>query len=475
MDQSTSQSDICFLPISVVSRLVYEKALSPLELIRAYLERLIEVQETLNAFITITADQALEDARESEREILSGHYRGPLHGIGFALKDVISAVGTPTTLGSKLYANRWPIDDSTIHSRLKAAGAILVGKTNMVQLALGPMGNTDYGEVLNPWRTDRIAGGSSGGSAAATAAGACGFAVGTDTGGSVRLPSSLCNIVGLKPTHGLISRYGVMATSWSLDEPGPLTRTVEDNALVMAAIAGHDPKDSTTSKRSVPRFAGRLDASLKGLRIGVVTEFQEEPIDAEVATCVGTALETLESMGANLVECSWPMYKYSHAISTAILSEATALYSDLTKDEKASLDPTVRLRIESGLFTTAAEYVQAQRARKILIEEGLGLLETVDLLAGPTLPITACIPGAHEVSVGQRRMSPLRAYSMFGRIYNIAGFPAMTVPCGFTSENLPVGLQLGGRPFSEPLLINVGHLYQRNTSWHEKHVTLRVA
>jgi len=438
--------------------------------IQAHLARIDASEPILNSFITLLPDQAMEDSRQAEQEIQAGRYRGPLHGVPFGLKDLFYVKGIRNTSGSKIFDNYVPDFNSTLFSKLKEAGAILLGKLNLHQFAYGPTGeNPDYGHMHNPWNPECITGGSSGGSASAAASGQCTLTVGTDTGGSIRIPSALCGLVGLKPTYGRLSRYGITALSWSQDHPGPMTRTVEDCALVMNAVAGYDPNDPTSANVFVPDYTKALTNNIRGLRVGVAKEFFEDPIDPQVEQSVHKAIEVLNGLGATVHEVSWPMYNQSKAISSTILmAEATAYHSKLIRTHGLQLDSAVRLRLEAGFFISGVDYIQAQRARLLFYGQSCDLLKQVDILASPTVPITACKIGTTEVKLGNIPMGVIPAFTQYTRTFNLNGFPVITVPCGFSKDGLPIGLQLAGKPFDEETLLRVAHAYEQATEWHPR-------
>jgi aspartyl-tRNA(Asn)/glutamyl-tRNA(Gln) amidotransferase subunit A len=462
--------DLCYLSATELSRLIRKKEVSPVDLVEASLARIEALEPALNSFITLLPEKAMEEAKEAEREIQAGQYRGPLHGIPVGLKDLFYVKGVRNTSGSKIFDRFIPDYDSTLALRLREAGTILLGKLNLHQFAYGPTGeNPDYGNMHNPWNLERITGGSSGGSASATASGQCTFAMGTDTGGSIRIPSALCGLVGLKPTYGRLSRYGITVLSWSLDHAGPMARTVEDCALVMNAVAGYDPRDPSSTDRVMPDFTQSLAEKIKGLRVGVPREFFEDPIDSEVESFVRNAIGRLGKLGATIHEISWSMYHESKAISSTVqMAEATAYHSQLMKQHRAELDPKVRLRLEAGSFISAVDYVQAQRARRLFYQQSCDLFKKVDLLAGPTVPMTACNIGTDEVQIGNTRMGVIAALTQHTRPYNLNGFPAITVPCGFSKNGLPVGFQLAGRPFDEETVLRAAFAYEQATEWHQR-------
>jgi aspartyl-tRNA(Asn)/glutamyl-tRNA(Gln) amidotransferase subunit A len=462
--------DLCYLSAGELSRLIRKREVSPVEVVKAHLARVEALEPALNSFITLLPEQAMEEARVAEHEIESGQYRGPLHGIPIGLKDLFYVKGVRNTSGSKIFDHFIPDYDSTLALKLREAGAILLGKLNLHQFAYGPTGeNPDYGNMHNPWDRERIPGGSSGGSASATASGQCTLAMGTDTGGSIRIPSALCGLVGLKPTYGRLSRYGMTVLSWSQDHPGPMTRTVEDCALVMNAVVGYDPRDPSSANMSIPDFTQSLTENIKGLRVGVPKEPFEDPVDSEVEHFVRSAIELLSKLGATIHEMSWPMYHESKAISSTILmAEATAYHSQLMKRQGSRLDPKVRLRLEAGLLISAVDYLQAQRARRLFYQQSCDLFKKVDLLAGPTVPITACNIGTEEVQIGNTLLGVIPLLTQHTRPYNLNGFPAITVPCGFSRNGLPVGFQLAGKPFDEAMVLRAAFAYEQATEWHRR-------
>ncbi len=462
-------NELCYLSAEELSVRIQAGQVSPVEVVQAHLDRIEATEGTLNSFITRPGEEALEAARVAEREIQSGGYRGPLHGIPVGLKDLYYVKGMRNTSGSKIYDDFVPDYDGTVAARYKEAGAILLGKLNMHQFAFGPTGlNRDYGDMHNPWDPARITGGSSGGSGSAAAAGQCTITMGTDTGGSIRIPSALCGLSGIKPTYGRVSRYGLVPLSWSLDHPGPMCRTVEDCALALNVVAGYDPKDPASADVPVQDYRAALTGNVKGLRIGVPKEYFEVPVDAEVKSAVERALEVLQELGAEVREVSWPMYHHSAAMSTVVLySEATAFHRDMVLERGNEYDPSIRWRIEAGMFISGVDYVRAQRARAVFTESARELLREVDLLAGPMEPMVAPPIGAQELEVGGQKIGAIAALTQYTRPFNLTGFPALTVPCGF-SNGLPIGLQLAGRPFEEATALNAGYAYQRATDWHTR-------
>ena len=462
--------EICYMSAGSLSKLVENKKVSPVEIIDAHLSRIDATEPILNSFITLLADESRIAARQAEKDIQSGKYKGPLHGIPVALKDLYNTAGVRTTSGSKIFDTFIPAEDCTVASKFHQAGAILIGKLNMHPFAYGPTGeNLDYGHMHNPWNPEMITGGSSGGSGSAVAAGQCTITTGSDTGGSIRIPAALCGIVGLKPTYGLVSRWGLTALSWSLDHPGPMVRTVEDAAMTLNVMAGHDPKDIASAKVDIPDYTSALTGNVRGLRIGMPKEYFEAPLDPQVRKAVEDAISVLEGMGAEVKEVSFPLFNESQPISsTVLMSEATAFHRDLLERDGHQLYEPVRQRLEAGLFISAADYLRAQQARTLLDQQGRRLLDDVDILAGPTEPITAPEILAPKVLAGEQEIGVVGALTQYTRPYNINGFPAISVPCGFSNTNMPIGLQLAGKPFDEMTVLRAAHAYEQASNWHTK-------
>ena len=459
--------EICYQSAGQLSKLIERGEISPVEIIEAHLKRIELTEPVLNSFITLTSEQALAAAQKAESEIGSGNYRGPLHGIPVGLKDLFNTGGVKTTSGSRIFDNFIPERDCTVAARFNNAGAILLGKLNMHQFAYGPTGeNPDYGHMHNPWNPEHYAGGSSGGSGSATASGQCTVTMGSDTGGSVRIPASLCGIVGLKPTYGLISRYGLTPLAWSMDHPGPMVRTVEDAAIVLNAISGPDPNDKTTYNHQSEDYTAALTGDIKGLKIGIVKEYFDDLIHPDVDRAVREALNKLEELGAHVTEISFPMYFDSQSISSTILmAEASAYHRDLLINQGDKLYEPVRLRLQSGLFISAVDYIRAQQARAKFNEEALKLMKDVDLLAGPTEPVPAPPLLSPNVTLQGKTLGITPALTQYTRPYNITGFPAISVPCGFSEDGLPIGLQLAGRPFDEMTVLRAAYAYEQSTTW----------
>ena len=463
------------------------RELSSDELTRAYLGRIEQHDPRLNSFVTVTGEQALAQASAADA-ILGRGEGGPLTGIPLAHKDIFCTDGVLTTCGSRMLANFTAPYDATAVANLQAAGTVLLGKTNMDEFAMGSSNETShFGPVRNPWDPERVPGGSSGGSAAAVAAGLTPAATATDTGGSIRQPAALCGITGLKPTYGRVSRYGMIAFASSLDQGGTLTRSAEDAALLLGAMAGFDPRDSTSVDVPVPDYAATLGDDLAGLRIGLPREYFGDGVDAGVGAAVDAALAELRALGAETVEISLPnshlavptYYVIAPAECSANLArfdgvryghrcDAPRDLEDLYKRSRSEgFGPEVKRRIMIGTYALSAGYydayyLKAQRVRRLIGDDFRRAFEQVDVIAGPTAPTTA-------FRLGERVDDPITMYlsDIFTIAANLAGLPGVSLPAGF-SDGLPVGLQLIGDHFAEARLLNVGHRLQQVTDWHRR-------
>jgi aspartyl-tRNA(Asn)/glutamyl-tRNA(Gln) amidotransferase subunit A len=443
-----------------LSRELLARHLSPVEVVMALLGR-IEADET-NSFITVTAERALEKASLAEREILAGQYRGPLHGVPVALKDIIYTRGVRTTMGSALYSGHVPDHSATVARKLDEAGSILIGKTNTHEFAYGPTGDRSYfGPTLNPHDAGRITGGSSGGSGAAVAANLCYGALGSDTGGSIRIPAALCGIVGMKPTFGRVSKSGVFPLSWSLDHIGPITRTVEDNALMLNVLTGHDPEDLYSVDWPAEDFTRDLRRGLRGAVIGVPTGFYFDHVDEEVGTRVREAIEVFRSLGARVREVEIPnLVDTLHAHRLILGAEAYAVHQERLENEPETFDEEVGERLMDGERLKAYRYANARRRGVLATDEFDRALQGVDVLLTPTLPIVATEIWQREVGIGDYEESVRSALTRFTGPTDLTGHPSLSVPCGTTASGLPVGLQLIGRHFDEASLYRFGHAYE---------------
>jgi aspartyl-tRNA(Asn)/glutamyl-tRNA(Gln) amidotransferase subunit A len=471
--------------ISELAPLLRRKRISPVELIQNYLERAKRLNPHLTAYITLTEDQALADAARAEREIHQGQYRGPLHGIPFSIKDNLSTAGIRTTAGSKILADWVPDFDATAVQRLKDAGAILLGKTNMHEWALGGTTiNPFYGTTRNPWNLDYIAGGSSGGSAAAVAADLCLASIGTDSAQSVRNPAAMCGIVGLKPTYGRVSQYGTVAGTgaYSTNHTGVLTRTVEDCALVLQTLAGYDPKDPLSANAPVPNFSSSIGKPVRGIKVGILRGYFDEFIALEVGESFSQAVAVFNSLGMETEEVTTPHLGLIPAIKvcTSRVENAAAhdpyLRTKAHEYSKATLHSYI-----SALLTPAATYVMAQRARRIVCDEFDDLLKRMQLLILPTVgfpvpTIEQCQEGYVEFDGRKLPRQDARGglESLCCIPFNVTGLPAISVCCGFSKSGMPLGLQIVAGSFQEPSLFQAAYAYERESEWHKRRPTLPI-
>jgi aspartyl-tRNA(Asn)/glutamyl-tRNA(Gln) amidotransferase subunit A len=454
-----------------LSKALRKKEISPAEVTRAYLERIESYDSKINSFITLLSREALQAARQAEKEISKGDYRGPLHGIPFAAKDLFFTRGIRTTCGSKILKTFRPAYNATVIERLCSAGAILLGKLNMHEFAYGTTSvNPHYGPVRNPWDPERVPGGSSGGSAAALASSFVPLTLGTDTGGSIRIPSALCGTAGLKPTYGRISRYGVYPLCWSLDHPGPMARTAADLALAMRVIAGPDPLDPSSSSVPVPDYAAVLSGTLKGVKIGVPITFYSDRVDPEIRQAVRGAIRVCGELGATIRKMDIRLQpQASIAAFLILMSEGAASLEKWHRTRAMDLGDDVRSRLNLGAAILATHYLKAQRVRRLVQEEFSRAFRQVDVILTPQLPITAPKITQGAVTWGKKTEPVPSALTRFTRIFNLVGIPALSVPCGFSSAGLPMGLQIAGRPFDEATVLKVGHAYEGMTPWKDRH------
>lgn len=460
-------NDILELSLLGLAEKLKARDLSPVEATQACLERIDATEARLNAYVEVLPETAYAVAKQAEAEIAAGHWKGPLHGVPIAIKDLYDLAGIATTSSSRQRTDWVPEVDSTVVARLKAAGAVIVGKTHTHEFAYGITTPT----TRNPWDRQRIPGGSSGGSGATVASGGAFMAMGTDTGGSIRIPASVCGTVGLKPTYGRVSRTGITPLSWGLDHAGPLTRTVADAAACLQVLAGYDPHDPGSLGASVPDFSAELDKGVQGLRIGVPTNYFFEHVDAEVEAAVRTAHEKLASLGANLVEVALPMAEQIIAVEFAILMpEASAYHRHMLRQTPHLYNDDVRLALEAGAMISATDYIHAQRVRNLIQQEFRKLYDRMDIMLAPSVTSPAVVAGTESIIWDDGTREPLlSAYSRFAAPANVTGLPALSVPCGFSSQGLPIGFQAIGRPLDESTVLRLGAAYQAVTDWHEKH------
>ena len=453
-----------------LGELLRKRNLSPLELTRDCLSRIEKLNGTLNAFITVTAESALARAREAEAEIQRGDWRGPLHGIPLALKDIIDTAGVRTTAASALFKDRIPTEDAEVVRRLKNAGAVILGKQNLHEFAYGGSSVVSfYGAVHNPWNPECIAGGSSGGSAAAVAAGLCVGAIGTDTAGSVREPAALCGVVGLKPTYGRVSVRGVIPLSPSLDHVGPITRTVSDAAVMLQAIAGYDSCDPTSVDMSVPDYVAALREEPKPLKIGIPRAYFYDGLDPEVAAAVEQALSVLQTIAGHMQEVE-PAIPTDRTLQSA---ESYAYHAEFVARSPDLYQPETLSRIRSGEKITAAEVAERHRELVQIRRDVVGdVFGDVDVLVTPTMPVPA--PNLNELKNKLDLLRPRELVLLRNtRPANVWGLPAISVPCGFTNTGLPIGLQIIGRPWDETTVLQLAYGYEQATEWHKREPEIR--
>jgi aspartyl-tRNA(Asn)/glutamyl-tRNA(Gln) amidotransferase subunit A len=445
---------------------IRQRKISPVEATEDCLTRIRRLDGRLRAFITVDPEGSLRTAKELEAEATAGRWRGPLHGVPLAFKDLCHVRGLPTSCGTKTKEYFVTPQDSTAVSRLVAAGAVTLGKLNMTELAMGPFGdNAHHGHVGNPWREGHVSGGSSSGSGAAVAAGLCLGALGSDTGGSIRLPAACCGVVGLKPTYGRVSRAGVMPLSWSNDHIGPLTRTVRDAALVLRIIAGRDPHDATSSRRAVPDYLTGIEGGIAGLRVAVPANFFFEGLDPAMESGVREALRTLAKLGARVEEMRLPdPLMMSDVCNVISRCESAAVHARLYRERPEEIQPVVRARLALGFRITAHDYLQALRLRARLTREFLReVFAEADVLAVPVIPEPApALSHATDGTVEELARRQAR-FARLTRPFNGLGLPALAVPAGFSEAGLPLAFQIVGRPFDEATVLRVGRAYEEAT------------
>ncbi|WP_448564432.1 Asp-tRNA(Asn)/Glu-tRNA(Gln) amidotransferase subunit GatA [Trichothermofontia sp.] len=463
------------------------KERSAVEIAQDYLARMERLEPQLHAFLQVTRDRALEQAQRVDAQIAAGEEISLLAGIPIGIKDNLCTLGIRTTCGSKILENFVPPYESTVTARLAEAGAVMVGKTNLDEFAMGSSTeNSAYQLTANPWDTDRVPGGSSGGSAAAVAAGECPIALGSDTGGSIRQPAAFCGVVGLKPTYGLVSRYGLVAYASSLDQIGPFGRSVEDAAILLQTIAGHDPKDSTSLKLDIPNYTQSLTTRLTGKKIGVIRETFGEGLDPVVGDAVQAALQTLEKLGATVQEISCPRFRYGlptyYIIAPSEASANLARYDGVKygyrtanaenllemymKTRAEGFGAEVKRRIMIGTYALSAGYydayyLKAQKVRTLIKQDFEQAFGQVDVLVCPTAPTTA-------FKAGEKTNDPLSMYlsDLMTIPVNLAGLPGMSLPCGFDAQGLPIGLQIIANVLREDQIFTVASAYENATEWH---------
>jgi aspartyl-tRNA(Asn)/glutamyl-tRNA(Gln) amidotransferase subunit A len=466
-----ADTELVFKSGQELAALLKARQVSAVEVVGAYLARIDALNQKVNAYITVTGDRALARAKQVDAEIAAGKYRGPLHGLPYAPKDILATKGIRTTNGSKVTADWIPPYESTITARLNKAGAILIGKLNLLEFAMGSGVLSGFGPARNPWNLEYGPGGSSSGSGVALAAYMTPLALGTDTGGSIRVPAALCGIVGLKQTYGRVSRYGVTTLSWTLDHAGPMTKTVADAAMMLQVMAGPDPLDPTAARVPVPDYAKALTGDIKGVRIGVPTSYFFEGNREETAT-VRKAIEKLREMGAKVVDVDVPHANLAGSAGWIIaMAEGACFHEKRLKETPDLFDPLVRERLEAAQFYPATDYIKAMRVRTLLMDEMRRVFEKCDVMAvpggGPATKLESPERARSDVKPGSVA-TPFRGGTTF--IGDMTGLPAIVVPCGFTSGPpvLPLTIQFYGKPFDESTLFRVSHAYESATEWHKR-------
>jgi aspartyl-tRNA(Asn)/glutamyl-tRNA(Gln) amidotransferase subunit A len=458
-----SDTELVSVTIAELGRQMRRGSLSPVTLTEACLDRIQRLDPQLNSFITLVADRALADARRAESEFAQGVDRGPFHGIPYALKDNVDTAGILSSSHSKIFADRVPTEDATIATKLREAGGVLIGKTATFEFAIGgPSWDLPWPPARNPWNRDYLPGGSSSGSGAAVGARFVLGAIGTDTGGSIRWPAAVCGVSGLKPTYGRVSRRGVHPNTFSIDHCGPLTRTAEDCAIMLSAVAGHDPLDPGSIDEPVADYLGSLTGSIRGLRIGLVRHWYEQHGHPELIAAMGEATRTLQALGADVQEVVLDDLR-DYVDAKTIISTAE-LYTIHEKDMKIrpqDFGQKLRMRVMPGALLRAEDYVQALRWRTELVTRLMRAFEKFDVLAtaGWFAPADPADPNGADF---------FRSRLLATMPFSVAGIPALVVPCGFSRSGLPLSLQIGGRPFDEATVLNTGHAYQMATEWHLK-------
>jgi aspartyl-tRNA(Asn)/glutamyl-tRNA(Gln) amidotransferase subunit A len=439
-----------------------DRRLSAVELVSSVLDQIHRVDEEINAYITVRPDaELLDEARQSDERWKRGEPRGPLEGIPVSLKDIFETAGLRTTVGSRILADWVPDRDATVVKRLRQGGAIIVGKLNMHEFANGPTNdNPHFGRTLNPWNAARTPGGSSGGSGAALAADLCLGATGTDTGGSIRTPAAFCGVVGLKPTYGLVSRMGVFPFSWSLDHAGPMARTTRDVAILLRAMAGHDPADpASASAPPIEPLPDSVDA--ESLVVGIETSYLTALMEDDVRQSFERGVALLSELGARVEEVRLPRLEVSPSAEVAILfPEAASVHRRFLDERPMDYGEDVRRSLLSGRLYRAVDYVEAQRVRLVLRRDVAGAFEKVDVLAMPTVVIEPPEWGRESFVVQGSQLDVLNAFIRCTSPFNLTGHPALSIPCGLTSQGLPVGIQLVGPPFSDGMLLEIGHAFE---------------
>lgn len=462
----SNTNNILHWNMSSISEAIKNKQISPLEIVKRQLKNINEQNQTLNAFVTVLSENALSEADKAEKEMMAGNFRGPLHGIPIGLKDLIFTKGIKTTMGSGIYRDFVPDIDATVVKKLKNAGAIMIGKLNTHEFAYGTTGDRSFiGAVKNPYNPSYISGGSSSGSGAAVAASMCYGALGTDTGGSIRIPASCCGIVGMKPTFGRVSKYGIYPLSWTLDHVGPMTRTVKDNAMLLSVLAGYDKNDPYSLKNDTEDFSRYLGESLKGTKIGVPSTFYFENIEDEVNESVEKAIDIFKSLGAETCKIDIPdAEQTSDAHRLTLKSEAYAVNEKIIQENQRQMDSEVKERFLTGEDVKAYEYAQTQHLKQTVIHQLYDVYQDVDVILTPTLSTLPIKIRQRDVSINGLREHSIAFLNRLTGPMDLIGFPSLSIPCGISSQGTPIGLQMIGKPLDEANLYRFGYVFEREYS-----------
>ncbi|MBL22897.1 MAG: amidase [Rhodospirillaceae bacterium] len=472
------KDQIAFMSVDEQGRLIESGELSPVDLVQLYLDRIERYDNVLHSWITVAGEQALAATKEAEKEIAAGNYKGPLHGIPFGVKDQMTTKSVRTTMASVIQDNFGPDEDATVVANLKAAGAILLGKNNMHEFGKGSSISFHYGEPKNPWNLEYEASHSSTGSGISVAAGLCSFSIGEDTGGSIRGPAWANGVVGIRPTYGRVSRHGGLMYAWTQDTFGPVTRTVADNALVMEAIAGHDPKDTLTSTRPVPNYQSTLDGDIKGIKLGLVKEMSTgQELHPDVEKSMNDALEVLRSLGAEIEEVSLPKAKYAVPLQmlTSDADGAAIFLENWFRTDWDRFDRGTRTRIGAAALIPAPIYNRAMRGRALVRNEILASFDKYDGLLAlmnfiPPMKRGDSVEKLNSQDDVAQRMFKSRRICTYP--FSVANVPALSVPTGFTDEDVPMSIQVVSKPYGEETVYRVAHAYEQATDWHSRHPDL---
>ncbi len=462
-----SETLLHFKTITEIGELLASKQLSPVELTTVMLQRIEQLDDRLKSYATVMADHAMAAAHKAEQEISAGNYRGPLHGVPIAVKDLCFTEGVRTMGGAKVLGNHVPEFDSTVVQRLESAGAVLLGKLNLTEGAMGGY-HPEFDIPINPWNPDQWTGSSSSGSGVATAAGLCSGSIGSDTGGSIRFPSAACGIVGIKPTWGRVSRYGVLALAESMDHVGPMTRSVADAGIMLEAIAGFDPNDPTSLPDPEPAMLKGIDRGIKGIRVGFDENYATKDVDTELAEAVCSGVELLAELGAEIVDVQLPdMDPYVLVWPTICSAEAVAAHAATYPSQRDAYGPWFQGWLDMGAEVTGTKYAEANNLRAACTGHLRWVFQDIDVLVCPSMsaPPHVVTP---ELLYGPKETRPAR-FQRFTAPFDFNGAPTLSVPCGMNSEGLPLSIQFVGKHLSEQLLCQVGHAYKSATSWHNLH------